>query len=288
MTGPAGSLASAAWPGLARELDAETLNPGVLALVTAIASTSDLPERLANMALVFRSQGLRKEARQVAQAARRLAPGDFRIRVLTGWLERHEAPLWHFGLVHDRPRNKAYTQALEHFVKPGMTVFEIGTGTGILAMLAARAGARHVYTCERRTNVAAAAIEIIARNGFSDRITVIAKDAEAIELSVVLPERADLFVAEIVDDTLLGERVLPLTELARARFLKPEAILLPRTVSAIGCLISGHGQHERYRMSEAMGFDLTPFSRFTPSKSACPKAATWNLCRNRLNWPPST
>ena len=77
MTGPAGSLASAAWPGLARELDAETLNPGVLALVTAIASTRDLPERLANMALVFRSQGLRKEARQVAQAARRLAPGDF-------------------------------------------------------------------------------------------------------------------------------------------------------------------------------------------------------------------
>ena len=57
MTGPAGSLASAAWPGLARELDAETLTPGVLALVTAIASTSDLPERLANMALVFRSQG---------------------------------------------------------------------------------------------------------------------------------------------------------------------------------------------------------------------------------------
>lgn len=257
------------WPGL-QDLDTGALTPGVRALVEAIAATDDLPERLANMALVIRGRGLRNDARVLALAARSLAPADFRIRVLTDWLERREAPLWHFGIVHDRPRNEAYARALEHFVKPGMTVFEIGTGTGILAMLAARAGARHVYTCERRVDVAAAASAIIERNGLADRITVIAKDAELVELGVDLPERADLFVAEIVDDTLLGELVLPLTELARARFLKPEAILLPHTVSAIGCLVSGHGQHERYRMNEVMGFDLTPFNRFSPLEIGMP------------------
>ena len=113
-------------------------------------------------------------------------------------------------------------------------MFEIGTGTGLLAMLAARAGARHFYTCEAEQPVAEAARDIISRNGLSERITVIAKSAEKIRLVEDLPERADLFVAEIVDNSLLGERVLPLTELARARLLKPGAVLLPRAIAAMG------------------------------------------------------
>lgn len=259
------------WPALGRVLDADALSPGARTLVEAVWTKNDLPERLAHMALLFRSRKLRNDARLLALAARSLAPQDFRIRVLTDWLERYEAPLWHFGIVHDHLRNEAYARALDHYVKPGMTVFEIGTGTGILAMLAARAGAQHVYTCERRADVAEAARAIIERNGFSDRITVIAKDAEDVELGVDLPARADLFVAEIVDNSLLGEMVLPLTELARERFLKPDAILLPRTVSAVGCLVSGHGQHERYRMQEIMGFDLSPFNRFSPIEIGMPQ-----------------
>ncbi|NEX18408.1 MAG: hypothetical protein C1943_17845 [Halochromatium sp.] len=145
-----------------------------------------------------------------------------------------------------------------------MIVFEIGAGTGLLAMLAARAGAAHVYSCERRADVAEAARAIIAHNSLSDRITVIAKDAHDLRLGEDLPQRADLFVAEIVDNSLLGEQVLPLTELARARFLTPDAILLPRTVSAMGALVSGHGHWQDYRMDQVMGFDLSPFNRFTP------------------------
>ena len=200
----------------------------------------------------------------MAAAAQCLAPSDHRIRVLTDWLNRHQAPLWHFGIIHDQIRNATYAQAIQHFVKPGMVVFEIGTGTGLLAMLAAQAGAAHVYTCERRPDVAAAAQEIIARNGFADRITVISKDAHAMQFGVDMPDRADLFVAEIVDNTLLGEAVLPLTEWARAKFLKPEAILLPRVVSAMGYLMGGAGHRQHYRMDTVMGFDMTPFNRFTP------------------------
>lgn len=251
-------------PALADVLDVPRLSNTAQVFVDAIANRPDLPLRLANMSLFLKEKSPKADARALAKAAQALAPGDYRIRVLTDWLNRPEAPLWHFGIIHDRLRNEIYAKALEQSVKPDMVMFEIGTGTGILAMLAARAGAKHVYTCERRADVAEAAREIIASNGFSDRITVIHKDAMAVEVGKDLPEPADLFVAEIVDNTLLGEGVLPLTERARHHLLKPDAILLPRAVSAMGYLITGQGQHERYRMETAMGFDLTPFNRFTP------------------------
>lgn len=244
------------------------LTPVAAGFVEAVAgrvAAAELPERLAKMALVFKGREQTKDARRLAETARELAPDDFRIRVLTDWLTRRQAPLWHFRIIHDQLRNEVYAKALQRFVQPGMVVFEIGTGTGILAMLAAQAGAEHVYTCERRPDVAEAAREIIRRNGFADRITVIAKDAYALQPGVDVPVKADLFVAEIVDNSLLGEGVLPLTDLAREKFLKPDAILLPHSVSAMGYLMGGNTAHRQsYRMEQAMGFDLTPFNRFTP------------------------
>jgi type II protein arginine methyltransferase len=246
-------------------LDPESLDPGLRTLVAAIENRPDLPERLARMAIAFRGKGQGRDARALAEAARRLSPDDLQIQALTDWSIRKQAPLWHFPLVHDEIRNQAYADALHHFVKPGMTVFEIGTGTGLLAMLAARAGAAHVYTCETQPAVAEAAREIIARNGLGERITVIAKNATELRIGSDMPERADLFVAEIVDNSLLGEGVLPLTEYARAELLKPDAILLPRAISAIGMLVSGDDYRQNYRMDDVMGFDLTPFNRFAPS-----------------------
>lgn len=244
-----------------------SLSPAALKFVSVLVDhvkKPELPVRLAKMALVFKGRKQKADAQVLAQAAQSLAPDDIRVRVLTDWLNRYQAPLWHFRIVHDHLRNEAYAKALEHFLRPGMVVFEIGAGTGLLAMLAARAGAKHVYTCERRPDVAAAAKEIIARNGFADRITVITKDAHAVQLGIDLPERADLFVAEIVDNTLLGEGVLPLTDLAKSKFLKPDAILLPQRVSAMGYLMAETQHVEIYRMSRVMGFDLTPFNCFTP------------------------
>jgi type II protein arginine methyltransferase len=245
-------------------LDISRLSPMAQSFVMAITDRADLPLRLAQMALLFKNREMKTDAKALARAAHQLSPDDFRVRVLTDWLQRREAPLWHFRIVHDQLRNAAYADALRRFVVPGMIVFEIGTGTGILAMLAAQAGAAHVYTCERRQDVAATARAIIARNGLSERITVIEKEAHNVRLGEDLPQRADLFVAELVDNSLLGEGVLHLTEHARRKLLAPDAILLPRTVSAMGYLITGRGHWKSYRMDRVMGFDLTPFNRFTP------------------------
>lgn len=235
------------------------LSPAARRFVEVLAGRPDLPERLARMALVFRKLHQFQDARLLARRALDLAPGDARVRLLAEWVDRREVPLWHFQIAQDAERNGVYAAALERCVRPGMTVFEIGTGTGLLAMLAVRAGARHVYTCERHAEVAATAREVVARNGMAERITVLAVPAEEVEL----PERLDLFVAEIVDNSLLGEGVVPLTRLARRRFLKPGATLLPGVVSTWGSLAT-LGDNPSCRLSGSMGFDLGPFNRFAP------------------------
>jgi protein arginine N-methyltransferase 1 len=65
-------------------------------------------------------------------------------------------------------------------------VLDIGAGTGILSIFAARAGARHVYAVEF-SRTAELAIEIIRDNGLADKITVIQKRIEDVELGVDIP-----------------------------------------------------------------------------------------------------
>jgi len=62
-------------------------------------------------------------------------------------------------------------------------VLDIGAGTGILSMFAARAGAKHVYAIEF-AEIAHFATEIVKKNGLENKITVIKGKMEEIELPV--------------------------------------------------------------------------------------------------------
>lgn len=62
-------------------------------------------------------------------------------------------------------------------------VVDVGCGTGILSLFAAKAGARHVYAIEQSA-VAERAMDIVAANGFTDRITVLRGRAEDVHLPV--------------------------------------------------------------------------------------------------------
>jgi protein arginine N-methyltransferase 1 len=62
-------------------------------------------------------------------------------------------------------------------------VLDVGCGTGILSIFAARAGAKHVYAVEE-ADIALFAEEIIKRNNFADKITVIQGKMEEVELPV--------------------------------------------------------------------------------------------------------
>src|SRR4051812_12021176 len=112
----------------------------------------------------------------------------------------------HLEMLNDRTRTLSFIEAIRETVRPDDIVLDIGTGTGILAATAARAGARHVYAIE------AGQIQKVARalfesNGLKDRITLIRGWSTQIEL----PERADVLISEVIGHEPLAEDVLETT-----------------------------------------------------------------------------
>lgn len=197
-----------------------------------------------------------------------LAPGDEEIRVAAAEILASGVPPWHFDIVRDHGRNSAYEAALRRTVTPGCKVLEIGTGTGLLAMMAARAGAALVITCEADPAIAAVAREIIGRNGFADRIRVVGKHSTRLEVEGDLGGPADVLVSEIVSNDLLSEGALPVMEHVReGGLLKPGGRMVPMR-GRVRIALASDDDWQAERMSEACGFDLTPFNRLAAPQRA--------------------
>ena len=131
-------------------------------------------------------------------------------------------------MLHDDRRTGDYLAALAAAVRPGDVVLDIGTGSGVLAVAAARAGARRVYAVEA-SDIAEVAERVFAANGVTDTVTLVPGWSRQIEL----PEPADLLVAEIIGNEPLEEEILETTLDARRRLLKPDARLIPHTLTLL-------------------------------------------------------
>jgi precorrin-6B methylase 2 len=153
-----------------------------------------------------------------------LAPPDVTRGPTSGWAD----PMEHARMLHDDRRTGDYLAALREAVRPGDVVLEIGTGSGVLAIAAARAGARHVYAIEA-SDIAEVAARVLEANGVEDRVTLVPGWSRLIEL----PEPADVLVAEIIGNEPLEEEILETTLDARRRLLKPGARLIPHTLTLL-------------------------------------------------------
>ncbi len=125
-------------------------------------------------------------------------------------------------LVADNGRTLSFDRALRVKVRPGAVVLDIGTGPGILAFLACRAGAGRVYAVEP-DDVIELARQVAADNGFSDRIKFI----QAMTTDIDLPEKVDGIVADIRGLNPLFQKSIVSILDARDRFLKPEGWIIP-------------------------------------------------------------
>lgn len=154
---------------------------------------------------------------------------------------RFDGAYAHVRMLDDRTRTERYQAAIRAVVRPGDVVVEIGTGTGVLSVTAAQAGAARVYAIEA-SSIADSARRLFAENGVADRVTLV----EGLSSRVTLPERCDVLVAEIIGRDPLEEEVLEFTRDAVTRFLKPGGRLVPSTLELFAVPVQLPGDVRRH------------------------------------------
>ena len=150
----------------------------------------------------------------------------------------------HFGIheemLKDEVRTRSYMRAIvenPHLFK-GKTVMDVGCGTGVLSIFAAKAGARKVYAVECSRIVDQARM-IIEDNGFSDIIEIKDTKVENMEL----PEQVDIIISEWMGYFLFYESMLDTVLYARDKWLKPGGLMFPDKATLYVCAIED-GQYK--------------------------------------------
>ena len=130
-------------------------------------------------------------------------------------LEEHEE------MLSDTFRVDAYHRGIHRNVRAGDVVVDLGTGTGLLAFMASRAGAKKVYAVEHSDFIEVAE-EIARHNGFTNIEFVRANSRE-----FTPPEPVDVVIHEQMGDELFNENMLRNLLDLRDRVLRPGGRILP-------------------------------------------------------------
>jgi protein arginine N-methyltransferase 1 len=129
-----------------------------------------------------------------------------------------------FGsMIADEGRTDAYVTALERAITPDSIVLDIGTGTGIFAILACRFGARHVFALEPDDSIHIAR-KTAQENGCADRITFI----QDLSTRITLPERANVMISDLHGILPYFQFHIPSIADARQRLLAEDGIQISR------------------------------------------------------------
>jgi protein arginine N-methyltransferase 1 len=153
-------------------------------------------------------------------------------------------------------RLELFGAAIAQAVRPGDIVLDLGTGTGILACLACRAGARRVYAVEPTPAIDLA--RLVARaNAVDDRIVFI----DAAFCDARLPERVDVIVADVFGICGLTRDGLRAMLDARQRALSPHGAMIPASIDVMVAPVELPALYDRdveFWRRPSHGIDLSP------------------------------
>jgi SAM-dependent methyltransferase len=161
----------------------------------------------------------------------------------------------HRSMALDATRNRLYREALQQVVRPDSVVLDLGAGTGIHGLIAARLGAKRVYLVEPE-DILAVAEEIVAANGLQEKVRCLRGRLEDIQL----PEPVDIIVSAVTGNFLLTEDLLPTLFHARGTALKPGGLLIPGAATMAATPVSAatiHAKEIAAWSAPAEGIDLS-------------------------------
>lgn len=158
---------------------------------------------------------------------------------------------YHRTLIADRVRNRALFAALKAVIRKGETVVaDIGAGTGLIGLMAARLGAKHVYLYEM-AEVAAVAAEVLKQNRVRNCELMPCSSLEMVD-----PPRADVVISETLGNYAFEENMIETLADARARHLKSGGTIIPQRVRQFVAPVIADRVDRELRAWSGVGDDL--------------------------------
>lgn len=166
----------------------------------------------------------------------------------------------HESMLRDTIRTNGYRDFIYNnkgYFK-GKTVLDVGCGTGILSMFAAKAGAFKVISIDNSAIIEKAKL-IAKENKLDHIITFVRGKVEDVELPV---DKVDIIISEWMGYFLLFEGMLDSVLYARDKWLSPSGVMAP---SRTDILLSAFGDDEWYNdkvhfWNDVYGFSMNAMS----------------------------
>ncbi len=131
----------------------------------------------------------------------------------------------HRRMLTDEPRLAGYWAGLKATIRPGDVVIDAGSGTGVLATMAALCGAARVYALEQ-SDFAEAIPAVAAASGVGEKVIVVRGNLA----STVLPEKARVLVTETFGAWAFAEDPVPDISRCIDNNLLPDGVVVPGQV----------------------------------------------------------
>jgi len=132
---------------------------------------------------------------------------------------------YHYDMLRDNYRMTSFQQAIAETVQPGMTVVDLGGGTGVLSYFAAMQGAK-VYYVERNPELVDVARRFLRINQVEDRVTIVHQDAT----TFVPPVPVDVVTCEMLHVGLVREKQTEVIEAFKQNYTQKHGHKLPRFI----------------------------------------------------------
>ncbi len=159
---------------------------------------------------------------------------------------------YHRTLIADHVRNGAFFAALKACIEPGKTVVaDIGTGTGLIGVMAARLGAKRVYMYET------AAIGAVAEQTVRDnKLGAVCEVMACHSADMIDPPRADVVVSETLGNYALEENIISTLSDGAARHLNPRGRLIPSALTQFVAPVTSDRFHRELAVWDEAGARL--------------------------------
>jgi len=165
----------------------------------------------------------------------------------------------HASMLEDTVRTEGFRRAIHATVRPGDVVCDLGAGTGVLALFAARAGARRVFAIEEGP-VAALARDVIGVNDPEGIVELVVGRSTYVDL----PEPADVLISETLWNLGVGEGIVHSVRDAQRRLLASDARVVPQQIDL---MLAPVESPKPYRVVQTWTADLYGLD-FTPLRQA--------------------